>query len=113
MRMHGHGAHDDMSYVPEELFEEWAARDPIECYQRRLGERHGFSPEELEELRSACEREVAEAAELALASPMPDPATAEEGVFADGFEPLGDGRAPWSRWAEPDHQENGHQGRAA
>ena len=33
---------------------------------------------------------------------MPDPATAEEGVFADGFEPLGDGRAPWSRWAEPD-----------
>ncbi len=113
MRMHGHGAHDDMSYVPEELFKEWAARDPIERYQRRLGERHGFAPEELEELRSACEREVAEAAELALASPMPDPATAEEGVFADGFEPLGDGRAPWSRWAEPDHQENGHQGRAA
>jgi pyruvate dehydrogenase E1 component alpha subunit len=113
MRMHGHGAHDDMSYVPEELFEEWAARDPIERYQRRLGERHGFAPHELEELRSACEREVAEAAELALASPMPDPATAEEGVFADGFEPLGDGRAPWSRWAEPDHQENGHQGRAA
>ena len=30
MRMHGHGAHDDMSYVPTELFESWAARDPIE-----------------------------------------------------------------------------------
>ena len=24
MRMHGHGAHDDMSYVPPELLEHWA-----------------------------------------------------------------------------------------
>jgi hypothetical protein len=31
---------------------------------------------------------------------MPDPAVAAEGVFAEGFEPLGDGQAPWSRWSE-------------
>jgi hypothetical protein len=30
---------------------------------------------------------------------MPDPASATDGVFADGWEPLGDGRAPSSRWA--------------
>src|SRR5688572_24025995 len=36
MRMHGHGAHDDMSYVPSELIEHWAARDPIETFQNRL-----------------------------------------------------------------------------
>ena len=30
MRMHGHGAHDDMSYVPPEMLEEWSRRDPIE-----------------------------------------------------------------------------------
>ena len=30
MRMHGHGAHDDARYVPAELLERWAARDPLE-----------------------------------------------------------------------------------
>ncbi|MGI8727661.1 MAG: thiamine pyrophosphate-dependent dehydrogenase E1 component subunit alpha, partial [Solirubrobacterales bacterium] len=30
MRMHGHGAHDDMSYVPDEMLAEWRRRDPIE-----------------------------------------------------------------------------------
>src|SRR5438874_1916742 len=28
-RMRGHAEHDDASYVPKELFEEWEARDPI------------------------------------------------------------------------------------
>jgi hypothetical protein len=42
--------------------------------------------------------EVDEGARLALAQPMPDPAEAVEGVFADQWEPLGDGNAPWSRW---------------
>src|SRR5215210_3210289 len=32
MRMHGHGAHDDMRYVPKEMFERWGRRDPIERY---------------------------------------------------------------------------------
>src|ERR671917_637461 len=36
MRMHGHGAHDDMRYVPKELFETWAKRDPIERYEAKL-----------------------------------------------------------------------------
>src|SRR5919205_611097 len=36
MRMHGHGAHDDMRYVPRELFDEWSRRDPIERYEERL-----------------------------------------------------------------------------
>jgi pyruvate dehydrogenase E1 component alpha subunit len=100
MRMHGHGAHDDMSYVPEELFAEWSERDPIERYRARLSEQHGFSDDELERISTEVEAEVAEAAEKALASPMPDPAIASEGVFADRFEPLGDGLAPWSRWAD-------------
>src|SRR5215210_433819 len=36
MRMHGHGAHDDMRYVPKELFEHWSQRDPIENYEAAL-----------------------------------------------------------------------------
>jgi TPP-dependent pyruvate/acetoin dehydrogenase alpha subunit len=104
MRMHGHGAHDDMSYVPEEMFREWAERDPIKRYEGRLAADHGFSAEELGAIRSEVEREVAEAAEKALASPMPEPELATEGVFAERFEPLGDGQAPWSRWAAADER---------
>jgi TPP-dependent pyruvate/acetoin dehydrogenase alpha subunit len=100
MRMHGHGAHDDMRYVPDGMLEEWERRDPIDRYERRLRSDHGFTDDELTSIRESCEREVAEAAERALASPMPDPEIALEGVFAERFEPLGDGRAPWSYWAD-------------
>jgi TPP-dependent pyruvate/acetoin dehydrogenase alpha subunit len=100
MRMHGHGAHDDMSYVPKEMFEEWGRRDPIERYERRLAEEHGFDDEELREIREDVKGEVAEAAEKALASPMPEPDLATEGVFAERWEPLGDGEAPWTAWRD-------------
>jgi TPP-dependent pyruvate/acetoin dehydrogenase alpha subunit len=99
MRMHGHGAHDDMSYVPDELLEEWSRRDPIELYAGRLADEHSFEPSEIEEIRESVQRYVDECAERAVASPMPEPAIATEGVFADSWEPLGDGEAPWSRWS--------------
>jgi TPP-dependent pyruvate/acetoin dehydrogenase alpha subunit len=99
MRMHGHGAHDDMSYVPPKLLEEWRARDPIELYAERLVSVHGFSRAEVEEIRGEVRRYVDECAERALASPMPEPDLALEGVFANDFEALGDGKAPWSRWS--------------
>jgi TPP-dependent pyruvate/acetoin dehydrogenase alpha subunit len=99
MRMHGHGAHDDMSYVPKELLEEWERRDPITSYERRLVDEHGFSRDELDAVRKTVGRQVEECAALALESPMPDPELALEGVFAERWEPLGDGQAPWSRWS--------------
>ena len=36
MRMHGHAAHDDMKYVPNEQVEEWKQRDPIDRQEQRL-----------------------------------------------------------------------------
>ena len=104
MRMHGHGAHDDMSYVPPELFEEWSQRDPIDLYSKRLVSDYGFSQGEVDAIRAEVSDYVAKCAEEALASPMPDPADATDGVFADEWQPLGDGQAPWSRW----QQRNGH-----
>jgi TPP-dependent pyruvate/acetoin dehydrogenase alpha subunit len=92
MRMHGHGAHDDMSYVPPEMLEEWAQRDPIDRQRRRLVS-EGFDPAEIETLEREVRAYVDECAERALASPMPDPAAALDGVFAEGWEPLGDGRS--------------------
>jgi pyruvate dehydrogenase E1 component alpha subunit len=99
LRMHGHGAHDDMRYVPEGMHEEWARRDPIELYARRLIDDYGFGPDEVDEIRREVKEYVDECAAKALDSPMPDSAEATAGVFADEWQPLGDGQAPWSRWS--------------
>jgi TPP-dependent pyruvate/acetoin dehydrogenase alpha subunit len=99
MRMHGHGAHDDMSYVPPGMLEEWAERDPIERYAERLVAEYDFSSQEVAQLRDEVKTYVAECAAEALESPMPDPGIATEGVFAEHREPLGDGQAPWSAWS--------------
>ena len=114
MRMHGHGAHDDMSYVPAEVLEEWSQRDPIELYVQRLATEHGFEQREIDQIRESVAAYVDECAELAVASPMPDPQLASDGVFAERWEPLGDGEAPWSRWSSTEAAEtpNGN-GRAA
>jgi len=93
MRMHGHGAHDDMRYVPQELFETWSQRDPIETYEQKL------SADEVESVRASVREELERETEWALAQPMPDPDSAGDGVFADDVTPLGDGHAPWSRWS--------------
>jgi pyruvate dehydrogenase E1 component alpha subunit len=96
MRMHGHAAHDDMKYVPKEMVEEWRKRDPIERQERRLRE-IGIDVEQIE---SEVAAEVDAGVQEALTSPMPDPATAVDGVFCEGeAEPLGDGHAPWSGFA--------------
>jgi pyruvate dehydrogenase E1 component alpha subunit len=110
MRMHGHGAHDDMSYVPKELFEEWEARDPIDRYAERLVTSHDFSEDEIDAIREEVTKYVDECAEKALASPLPDRAQALEGVFADEWEPLGHGNAPWSRWSEKQSDGAGRNG---
>ncbi len=99
MRMHGHGAHDDMSYVPPEMFEEWSQRDPIDRYSERLVADHGFSSDEVESIRTEVKAYVDECARKAVDSPLPDAATATAGVFADEWRPLGDGNAPWSAHA--------------
>jgi TPP-dependent pyruvate/acetoin dehydrogenase alpha subunit len=96
MRMHGHGAHDDMSYVPPELLEKWAARDPIENFEKRLNA-DGI---ETGAVRLAVAEELERETEWALARPMPEAATAAEGVFATEDPVLGDGHAPWSHWKE-------------
>ncbi len=93
MRMHGHAAHDDMKYVPKEQVEEWRKRDPIERQEVRLR----ALGVDVDALRVEVHGEIDAATEEALAAPMPDPATATEGVFCEGeAEPLGDGLARWS-----------------
>jgi TPP-dependent pyruvate/acetoin dehydrogenase alpha subunit len=107
MRMHGHAAHDDMRYVPKALLEEWARKDPIERQERRLAE----AGVDVEAVRAEVRETVERATEEALAMPMPDGATATEGVFADEAVPLGDGDAPWSGHDAPAHANGSASGR--
>lgn len=103
MRMHGHAAHDDMRYVPPELLAAWRERDPIDLQERRLAAL--AEPLDSAALRAEVQAEIDAATELALAAPMPDPATALDGLFAEEAVPLGDGRAPWSGFARAAAQE--------
>jgi TPP-dependent pyruvate/acetoin dehydrogenase alpha subunit len=78
------------------MFEEWEARDPIRRYEELLGG-EGI---EVEPIRASVKEELDRETEWALAQEMPDPRTATAGVFADAEPELGDGAAPWSRWAK-------------
>ena len=82
LRMHGHAAHDDGSYVPAELHHEYEELwDPVARLEARL-RLDGVEPEALAELRDAAAAEVAAGLAEAEAAPAPDPADLEDGVWA-------------------------------
>ncbi len=83
LRMRGHGEHDDASYVPRELVEEYAKRDPIRAAWERLMKEGVVPREALDQLERACREEVDRAYHQALNEPPPDPATLLDGVYAD------------------------------
>ncbi len=82
LRMEGHAVHDDAFYVPKELFERWAERDPIERYRSWLREHADLAHEEEEEIGVQVKKLLNEALQRAEASPLPDPATLLDGVYA-------------------------------
>ncbi len=82
MRMRGHGEHDDFSYVPKPLLEEYARRDPIRLARERLLAGRVLSAAEVEDMEKECLGEVDRSYHQALAEPPPDPATMAEGVYA-------------------------------
>ncbi len=83
LRMRGHGEHDDASYVPQELKEQYGKRDPIRLAWERLMKEGVSTREELDALERACREEVDKSYHQALSEPPPDPATLMEGVYAD------------------------------
>jgi pyruvate dehydrogenase E1 component alpha subunit len=73
--------------------EEWRRKDPIERQERVL---EGLGVD-VAAVRAGVAAEIEAGVQDALAMPMPDPATATEGVFCEGeANVLGDGHAPWS-----------------
>jgi TPP-dependent pyruvate/acetoin dehydrogenase alpha subunit len=81
LRIHGHAAHDDASYVPAELRAEFAERfDPVLRLEERL--RLDGLDAEIARIREDSVREIAEGLATAEASPAPDPGELEDGVWA-------------------------------
>jgi TPP-dependent pyruvate/acetoin dehydrogenase alpha subunit len=81
-RMKGHAEHDDAGYVPAELFEQWRQRDPIDRFERHLQGGGIATAEELAGIAAAIDAELVAEMDFALASPMPPPERAFEGVYA-------------------------------
>lgn len=81
MRMLGHAIHDGAEYVPAELLEEWGKRDPLLSYRRQL-EGDGLDVDRLNQIDAGAKRRINEAIASAEASPVPDPSTLTDGVYA-------------------------------
>jgi TPP-dependent pyruvate/acetoin dehydrogenase alpha subunit len=82
LRMEGHAVHDDAFYVPKDMFEEWAKRDPIERFRTWLKEHADLSDSEEDEISAEIKKILNDAMKLADESPLPDPATVTDGVYA-------------------------------
>ena len=84
MRMHGHAEHDPADYVPKEMFEEWAKKDPVELFEKRAARgRCASTTTPRRQSGKTPGRRPSTPASKALADPMPDPSNIEEGVYAD------------------------------
>lgn len=81
-RRRGHGEHDDMSYVPDELRAFWERRDPLAMYRRWLLDRAEIDEGEIESIERDAVRRVEAAIEYAEALPLPNPETVTERLFA-------------------------------
>ncbi len=83
LRLDGHAAHDDGSYMDQAQLSDYVAqRDPIERLAARL-RLDGLSDDEIEALRAVGRATRSPpACSAAEASPAPDPATILDGVYA-------------------------------
>jgi TPP-dependent pyruvate/acetoin dehydrogenase alpha subunit len=82
MRMHGHSASDDASYVPPEMLEEWRKKDPIERLERILTADRLLSAESKKKIEARIEGEIEDAIAFATGSEYPPEEDAGKGVYA-------------------------------
>jgi len=102
MRMCGHAHHDDMlylgrdphpgweyppladgGYANRELYEYWAARDPIALYAARLEREAVIGRGDGDAFKRDAEATVERAAQAVIDAPWPEPSQAAVGVFAN------------------------------
>lgn len=82
MRMRGHSEHDDASYVPRQLLEEWRSKDPIQRFEIRLREWGILDDTSQAEITRRISSELEAAVAWAEASPFPEGKDVEQGVYS-------------------------------
>jgi pyruvate dehydrogenase E1 component alpha subunit len=82
MRMRGHSEHDDASYVPRELLEEWRGKDPIQRFETRLREQGILEETGVAQVAKRIAEELEVAVAWADASPFPAGKDVEHGVYS-------------------------------
>lgn len=82
MRMRGHSEHDDASYVPRQLLEEWRGKDPIQRFETRLREQGSLDDAGVARVAKRIADELEAAVAWAEASPFPEGKDVEQGVYS-------------------------------
>src|SRR6478736_4729603 len=82
LRMEGHAVHDDAAYVPRSLVEEFTARDPVDRYRAWLQVNQELTDEEQAAIEAEVRATIEKGVSDAEASPLPDPDTVLDGVYA-------------------------------
>src|SRR5262245_6925568 len=86
-RMRGHAAHDNQSYVPKEVLDQWRKRDPIAHFEKQLREHKAASGADIDQVKKRVTGVLDEDLAWAESQPSPKPEDAQGGVYA------GDGKA--------------------
>jgi 2-oxoisovalerate dehydrogenase E1 component len=84
-RMRGHEEASGTAYVPKELFEEWAKKDPVLRFERQLEVAGVLSPAARDALRAEMKPRIDALVDEALAAP--DPVSTADGELVDVYAP--------------------------
>ena len=77
-RMRGHEKASGTKYVPKELMDEWAKKDPIENYEKWLLNEGVLTSEVRDSIHDKYKKQILDAVEVMFAEPEPVPDTEEE-----------------------------------
>lgn len=77
-RMRGHEEASGTKYVPQALMDEWAAKDPLDNYERWLLQEGLLDEKTAENLRKSYKKTIQDAVEVMFNEPEPVPDTNEE-----------------------------------
>ncbi len=85
-RMRGHEEASGTKYVPQELFERWSKKDPVDNFEKYLLDEKVLTPKLVASIREEFKEEIERGLEIAGATPMPVADPKEE--IADMYQPF-------------------------
>ena len=92
-RRKGHAEHDDQHYVPKDELARWERNDPVDRYVRQLTDNGWADAGDLKAADARVAGELDAAVQAAEQEPMPEAASALEGVYVEPARQP----APWHR----------------